>query len=44
MEFIKAKNYRKNIVVLSCPFCGESEEIYLEQQIIAAEINNSKAV
>lgn len=31
MEFIKAKNYRKNTNVLPCPFCGESEEIYLEQ-------------
>ena len=31
MEFIKANNYRKNIVVSPCPFCGESEEIYLEQ-------------
>ena len=36
MEFIKAKNYRKNTVVLSCPFCGESEEIYFEQYEHAA--------
>lgn len=31
MEFIKAKNYRKKTVILPCPFCGENEEIYLEQ-------------
>lgn len=31
MEFIKAKNYRKNTTVLPCPFCGEKEEIVLEE-------------
>ena len=31
MEFIKAKNYLKNTNILPCPFCGESEEIYLEE-------------
>lgn len=31
MEFIKAKNYRKNTNILPCPFCGESEEIYLQE-------------
>ena len=36
MEFIKAKNYRKNTNILPCPFCGESEEIYFEQYEHAA--------
>ena len=36
MEFIKAKNYRKNTNILPCPFCGENEEICLEQYEHAA--------
>lgn len=31
MKFIKAKEYRKDTIISSCPFCGESEEIYLEE-------------
>ena len=31
MQFIKAKNYRKETNILPCPFCGEVEEIYLEE-------------
>ena len=31
MEIIKANNYRKDAVVLPCPFCGEKEEIFLWQ-------------
>lgn len=31
MEFIKAKNHRKNVVIEKCPFCGEDEEIYLDE-------------
>ena len=35
MEFIKA-THRKNTTVLPCPFCGENEEIFLEQYDHAA--------
>ena len=31
MMLSKANQYRKNGVVLPCPFCGEKEEIYLEE-------------
>ena len=36
MQFIKVKNYRKETKVLPCPFCGESEEIYLQEYEHAA--------
>lgn len=36
MEFIKAKNYRKETNIKMCPFCGENEEIYLQQYEHAA--------
>ena len=31
MKIIKAKEYRNDITIKECPFCGESENIYLEE-------------
>ena len=28
---IKVKEYRKDVNILPCPFCGEEKEIYLEE-------------
>lgn len=38
MQFIKVKNYRKDTNALPCPFCGEIEEIYLQEYEHAAGI------
>lgn len=31
MKIIKAKEYKKDANIKHCPFCGENENIYLEQ-------------
>ena len=31
MEFIKANTLKNDIELMPCPFCGEKEEIYIEE-------------
>lgn len=31
MKFIKANTIEKDIFIAPCPFCGEKEEIYIEE-------------